>query len=140
MKVSGFTFIRNGTSLGYPFIESIKSILPICDEFIIALGKSEDNTLSKIRALKSKKIKIKVDDDSKHDTEIKLELITKNFDWSKFKIKLDTIIDKIRLEKSYWKEIKNIRYGLGGCRNIHKPETEINPPTPFFYFVVFIDV
>ena len=43
---------------------------------------------------KSKKIKIKVDDDSKHDTEIKLELITKNFDWSKFKIKLDTIIDK----------------------------------------------
>ena len=58
MKVSGFTFIRNGTSLGYPFIESIKSILPICDEFIIALGKSEDNTLSKIRALKSKKIKI----------------------------------------------------------------------------------
>jgi hypothetical protein len=58
MKVSGFTFIRNGTSLGYPFIESIKSILPICDEFIIALGKSEDNTLSKIQALKSKKIKI----------------------------------------------------------------------------------
>ena len=58
MKVSGFTFIRNGTSLGYPFIESIKSILPICDEFIIALGKSEDDTLNKIRALKSKKIKI----------------------------------------------------------------------------------
>ena len=58
MKVSGFTFIRNGSSLGYPFIESIKSILPICDEFIIALGKSEDNTLNKIRALKSKKIKI----------------------------------------------------------------------------------
>jgi len=58
MKVSGFTFIRNGTSLGYPFIESIKSILPICDEFVIALGKSEDDTLDKIRALKSKKIKI----------------------------------------------------------------------------------
>ena len=58
MKVSGFTFIRNGSSLGYPFIESIKSILPICDEFIVALGKSEDDTLNKIRALKSKKIKI----------------------------------------------------------------------------------
>lgn len=58
MKVSGFTFIRNGTNLGYPFIESIKSILPICDEFIIALGKSEDDTLNKILALKSKKIKI----------------------------------------------------------------------------------
>ena len=58
MKVSGFTFIRNGTSLGYPFIESIQSVLPICDEFIIALGRSEDDTLNKIRALKSKKIKI----------------------------------------------------------------------------------
>ena len=58
MKVSGFTFIRNGINLGYPFIESIKSILPICDEFIIVVGKSEDNTLQKICALKSKKIKI----------------------------------------------------------------------------------
>jgi hypothetical protein len=58
MKVSGFTFIRNGTSLGYPFVESIKSVLPICDEFVIALGKSEDDTLDRILALKSKKIKI----------------------------------------------------------------------------------
>ena len=44
MKISGFTFIRNGTILGYPFIESINSILPICDEFIIAVGPSEDST------------------------------------------------------------------------------------------------
>ncbi|CAM8356111.1 glycosyltransferase [Candidatus Methylopumilus planktonicus] len=58
MKVSGFTFIRNGSSLGYPFIESIKSILPICDEFIVAIGRSEDDTLKKILALRSKKIKI----------------------------------------------------------------------------------
>ena len=40
-------------------------------------------------------------------------------------------IDKIRFEKSYWKETINIRYGLGGDRNIHCPETEYNPPTPF---------
>ena len=59
MKVSGFTFIRNGSILGYPFIESIKSILPICDEFVIAVGKSDDDTLSKIRAIKSKKIRIR---------------------------------------------------------------------------------
>lgn len=42
----------------------------------------------------TKKIKIKIDDDEKHDTEIKLELITKNFDWSKFTSKLNNIIDK----------------------------------------------
>jgi glycosyltransferase involved in cell wall biosynthesis len=58
MKISGFTFIRNGTILGYPFIESINSILPICDEFIIAVGPSEDDTLARLKKIKSKKIKI----------------------------------------------------------------------------------
>jgi len=42
----------------------------------------------------SKKIKIKIDDNIEHDTEIKLELITKNFDWSKFTKKINSIIDK----------------------------------------------
>ena len=45
MKVSGFTFIKNAEMLGYPFIESIQSVLPIVDEFVIAVGKSDDNTL-----------------------------------------------------------------------------------------------
>lgn len=58
MKVSGFTFIRNGSLLGYPFIESICSALPICDEFIVAVGDSEDDTLARIKAIKSKKIRI----------------------------------------------------------------------------------
>jgi hypothetical protein len=39
MKISGFSFVRNGIKLYYPVIESIQSILPICDEFIIAVGK-----------------------------------------------------------------------------------------------------
>ncbi|MGH7953853.1 MAG: glycosyltransferase, partial [Limisphaerales bacterium] len=38
MKVSGFTFLRNGQKFGYPFVESIRSILPIVDEFVVALG------------------------------------------------------------------------------------------------------
>jgi len=42
----------------------------------------------------SKKIKIKIDGNTEHDTEIKLELITKNFDWSKFTQKINSIIDK----------------------------------------------
>ena len=58
LKVSGFTFIKNGEMLGYPFVASIKSILPILDEFIIAVGKSDDNTLEIIKSIKSKKIKI----------------------------------------------------------------------------------
>ncbi len=58
MKISGFTFIKNGTLLGYPFIESILSALPICDEFIVAVGDSEDDTLARIKAIGSDKIKI----------------------------------------------------------------------------------
>ena len=58
MKISGFTFIRNGTLLGYPFIESILSALPICDEFIVAVGESEDDTLARIQAIDSEKIRI----------------------------------------------------------------------------------
>ena len=56
MKVSGYTFIRNGTLLGYPFIESICSALPLCDEFIIAVGDSDDDTLERIKAINSEKI------------------------------------------------------------------------------------
>jgi hypothetical protein len=58
MKVSAFTFIKNGYLLGYPFLQSIQSILPIVDEFIINVGESEDETLDLINSLKDKKIRI----------------------------------------------------------------------------------
>ncbi len=57
MKVSGFTFIRNGVQFDYPFIESLQSLLLLCDEVIVAVGNSNDNTLDHILALNSKKIK-----------------------------------------------------------------------------------
>jgi hypothetical protein len=58
MKVSGFTFLRNGRKLGYPFVESIRSVLPIVDEFVIALGPSPDGTEEKILAIGDPKIRI----------------------------------------------------------------------------------
>ncbi len=58
MNVSGFTIVRNATQYHYPVIESIRSILPICDEYIVNVGKSDDDTLRKIQNLKSPKIKI----------------------------------------------------------------------------------
>jgi hypothetical protein len=58
MKVSGFTFIRNAIQYDYPVVESITSILPICDEFIVAVGRSEDDTLQLIKSINSNKIKI----------------------------------------------------------------------------------
>jgi glycosyltransferase involved in cell wall biosynthesis len=58
MKVSGFTFLRNGRKLGYPFVESIRSILPIVEEFVVALGPSDDGTEEAVRAIGDPKIRI----------------------------------------------------------------------------------
>jgi len=58
MKVAGFTIIRNALKFDYPVVEAITSILPICDEFIVAVGNSEDETLQLIKKINSPKIKI----------------------------------------------------------------------------------
>jgi hypothetical protein len=58
MKVSGFTFLRNGQKLGYPFVASIRSILPIVDEFVIALGPCDDDTEKMLRGIGDPKIRI----------------------------------------------------------------------------------
>ncbi|WP_395626814.1 glycosyltransferase family 2 protein [Daejeonella sp.] len=58
MKVTGFSFIRNAVKNDYPIVQAILSILPICDEFVIAIGDSTDNTLELIEAIDSTKIKI----------------------------------------------------------------------------------
>jgi hypothetical protein len=58
MKVSSFTFIRNASHLGYPIVESIRSVLPICDEYVVNVGESEDNTLELIKSIGDPKIRI----------------------------------------------------------------------------------
>lgn len=58
MKVTGFTIIRNAIKFDYPVVEAITSILPICDEFVVAVGNSEDETLQLIKNINSPKIKI----------------------------------------------------------------------------------
>jgi glycosyltransferase involved in cell wall biosynthesis len=49
MKVSGFTLIRNGTQFDYPFIESLRSLLPLVDELIVNVGVGTDDTLQRIK-------------------------------------------------------------------------------------------
>lgn len=58
MTLSGFSFIRNGVRFDYPFVESISSILPLCDEFVIAVGNSTDDTLDRLQQINSPKLKI----------------------------------------------------------------------------------
>ena len=58
MKVCGFTIVRNAVRLDYPIVEAIMSILPLCDEVIVAVGTSDDGTLELVKGIYSEKIKI----------------------------------------------------------------------------------
>lgn len=108
MKISGFSYIRNGFTYDYPFLKSIQSILPICDEFVIAVGNSTDGTREAIEALGSPKIKIidTVWDDNLREggrifaqqANIALDQITG--DWG-FHIQADEIIHEQDLDKIY---------------------------------------
>lgn len=54
MKVSGFTFIRNAILLDYPIVAAIQSILPLCNEVVVAVGNSNDDTLGLIQNIDPK--------------------------------------------------------------------------------------
>jgi len=92
MKVAGFTFIRNAIANDYAIVEAITSILPICDEFIVAHGNSTDDTLSLIKNINSPKIKIiqTVWDDNLRsggktfalETDKAFDAISKDVDWA----------------------------------------------------------
>jgi hypothetical protein len=58
MKVSGFTFLRNGTLLGYPYVESLRSLLQVCDEVVVAVGLGQDDTLERVRGIGDPRIRI----------------------------------------------------------------------------------
>lgn len=58
MKISGFTFCRNVVKFDFPIVEAITSILPMVDEFVVNVGKSEDETLQVIQAINDPRIKI----------------------------------------------------------------------------------
>ena len=58
MTVAGFTFIRNALIYDYPIVEAIRSILPVCDFVVVAVGKSEDATLELIQSIDNQKIRI----------------------------------------------------------------------------------
>lgn len=58
MKVCGFTIIRNAIRLDYPVEEAIRSILPLCDEVVVAVGQSSDNTLELVRRIDPVKVRV----------------------------------------------------------------------------------
>lgn len=100
MKVSGFTFIRNAILLDYPVEASIRSILPLCDEVVVAVGNSTDDTLALIQSIDPKvKVIESIWDDSLRangavlavETDKALAAISPDSDWA-FYIQGDEVI------------------------------------------------
>ena len=58
VKISGFTIARNAIQLDFPLEASIRSILPVCDEVIVNVGRSEDDTLELVRSIQDPRIRI----------------------------------------------------------------------------------
>jgi hypothetical protein len=58
VAVSGFTLVRNAIRLDFPIVESIRSILPLCDEVVVNLGQSDDDTLDLVRSIGDPRIRI----------------------------------------------------------------------------------
>ena len=100
MKVCGFTFVRNGVKFDYPFEEAIRSILPICDEIIVAVGNSGDDTLERVKAIDPKVRVIETIWDETlreegkvlaSETDKAFQAITSEYDWA-FYIQGDEVV------------------------------------------------
>jgi hypothetical protein len=101
MKVCGFTIVRNAIKYGYPALESIRSILPVCDKMIVAVGKSDDETLALIKSIDDDKIEIveTVWDDTLREggrvlameTNKAMDAIPDDYDWC-FYIQADEVV------------------------------------------------
>jgi len=105
LKVSGFTFLRNAIKNNYPFLASINSILPIVDEFIVVVCKSEDNTLNELKSINSSKIKIieapfVSNEDWTYARYTNLGYFLCDGDWC-FYIQADEVVPEWELEKIY---------------------------------------
>jgi glycosyltransferase involved in cell wall biosynthesis len=155
MKVSGFTFIRNAVRFDYPVLEAIRSILPLCDEFIIVAGNSDDDTDKLLQLLPAEKIKIisSVWDDSLRtggrvlalETDKALSHVDADADWA-FYIQADEALHERYLEPVYkqmqqWKDDQTVEgllfnylhfYGsydyIGDSRKWYRNEVRIVRP------------
>jgi hypothetical protein len=152
MKVCGFTFIRNAGKFDFPVVEAITSVLPVCDHFVVAVGKSEDNTRQIIQNISPEKITIV---DTVWDEKLKkggavyacetnkaFDAIPDEFDWC-FYIQGDEVlhekyldtVQKSMLDNLNKKEVEGLLFGfrhfygtydyVGDCRHWYRKEIRV---------------
>jgi hypothetical protein len=122
MKVCGFTIVRNAVKFGYPVMESINSVLPLCDKMIVAVGNSDDGTEDLIKSIQSEKIEIVDtvwDDKLNHgghvlavETDKAMNAIPDDYDWCLY-IQADEVIHEkyhpvILKEMQQWLDHKEV--------------------------------
>lgn len=122
MKVVGFTFIRNAIKYDYPVEEAIRSILPLCDEVVVNVGRSDDATEQLIHNIDPVKIKVfhSTWDESlmeggrvlAAETDKAYEMVPHDADWC-FYIQADEIIhekyyDEIRSSMKKYRDDKKV--------------------------------
>src|SRR3989442_445707 len=56
--LSGFTLVRNAVKLDFPIVPAIESVLEVCDEVVVNVGKSEDETRDLVASIKDPRVRI----------------------------------------------------------------------------------
>ncbi len=56
--LSGFTIVRNAIKLDFPIVPAIRSVLDVCDEVVVNVGASEDETRDLVASLDDPRVRI----------------------------------------------------------------------------------
>lgn len=56
--ISGYIHVLDAETHGYPYLESIQSMLGFCDEVVVVDGGSKDETVSRINSLNDERVKV----------------------------------------------------------------------------------
>ena len=121
MKVAGFTFIKNAVQFQYPIVEAVRSILPLCEEVVIAVGDCNDGTRELVSSIDSRvRIIDTVWDESLKqggkvlaaETNKAFHAVSDNADWCVY-IQGDEVMhedgyDEVRSAMKEWKDSKDV--------------------------------
>src|SRR3989475_6109136 len=56
--VSGFAIGRNAITLDFPIVPAIRSVLEVCDEVVVNVGRSDDGTRDVVAAIADPRVRI----------------------------------------------------------------------------------
>jgi len=56
--LSGFTIVRNAIKLDFPIVPAIRSVLEVCDEVVVNVGKSDDDTRDLVSSVRDPRVRI----------------------------------------------------------------------------------